>query len=83
MSSDREPASSDSDGAMRMPPTAARAQPRAQLSRAMRLGRAPFRRVSERSSTLARMDTPMRVRRSRKRSPTATAMATTMVMACW
>jgi hypothetical protein len=62
MISDSVPESRFTLGAMRMPPRAASAVPMAQLNSATRSGRAPLSRASERSSTLARMETPMRVR---------------------
>jgi hypothetical protein len=83
MRSDSDPASSDSDGVIRMPPTAASPTPTAQLIRAMRSGRAPLSSASDRSSTLARIETPMRVRYNSQRRPTATAIATPIVIAWW
>ena len=55
----------------------------AQLKRATIGVRAPLSSASGRSSTTARMATPMRVPYSNRRRPTATATATTIVIAWW
>ena len=83
ISSERDPASSDRVGAMRIPPTPARKPPTAQLIPAMRFGWAPFNSTRASSSTFARIDTPMRVLCNRNRSPAAMRTATTIVMAWW
>ena len=49
----------------------------------VRSGRAPFNVESGRSSTAARIAIPMRVRVSRSRSPSATRIATPIVIAWW
>ena len=68
---------------MRMPASAASEQPSAQLSDESRAGRVPLRRASERSSTTARIDTPVRVPNRKTRRPAATATASTMAMSWW
>ena len=83
MSSDSATALSPLDDTMRMPPRAASEVPKAQLNWATRAVWVPVSRARERSSTTARIDTPMRVLYSRIRSPMATATATAMVMAWW
>jgi hypothetical protein len=74
-----EASSALSSSARKMPASAAIAEPRAQAVMVADAGRAPFRTVSSRLSTTARIVMPSRVWWSRKRSTRATAMPVAMV----
>ena len=66
--------------AISTPETAASPAPSAHAIIAVRPGRPPLSRSRSRSSTIARIATPSRVRRSTSRRPIATAIAMAMVM---
>ena len=68
----RVSASSDNDGASRIPASAASAEPVAQLHTPTNAGRVPLSSANSRLSTTARMATPIRVPNNSARSPTAT-----------
>ena len=70
-----------SSGAMRMPPTAASWVPRIHATRLARIGSAPTRPASARSSTVARISAPVLVRCSSAHRLTAITTATIIVMA--
>ena len=71
------------NGVMRIPASADSETPSIQLTSDVRSGRPPVSCNSGRSSTTARMATPVRVRYSRRRRPTASATATaTTVTSC-
>ena len=81
INSDSWKASSETIDAINIPPTAASTVPTIQAIRLARTGSAPVSPTSARSSTVARISTPVRVRNSRTRSASATATATTIVTA--
>ena len=83
MSSASPEALSTVDETTSTPPSAASEQPMAQLNCATRVGCAPLSWVSAGSSTTARMVTPRRLRVRSSRRPSATRIATMMVMSWW
>ena len=83
MSDARTTAFSPAVEATRMPPVAASAVPSIQPACWARTVSMPFSRPSDRSSTTARMATPVRVPRSSTRNASATATATTTVTIWW